>query len=177
MRHTWFSRSDLQGEAEFAPGAVAKLAVPAYIIGMTSMVSSWTATRKAWTRPCIAVLLTVAAAQVSLSFGQPAPRLIAGLAYALACLGAVWVLLERAELVRHHAPQTLKTMRWKVLTWLVTAASGFAMVGHLLFGSKVEQAVLGGGCALVAVMTLFIAFSPDDADMIDNDQMTRPSEP
>lgn len=144
---------------------------------MISSAPNWVTTRRRYVRFCVPVLVLLAAAQIALSLGHPAPRVVGGLAYALACLGAVRVLLERAELVHNRAPQTVKTMRWKVLTWAVCAASGFAMVGHLLFGSPVEQAILGGGCALVAVMSLFIAFSPDDADMVDNDQMTRPSEP
>ncbi len=136
------------------------------------MAPPWTTTRKAWARPCIAALLALAAAQVALSFGPAVLRLAGGLAYALVCLAAAWIVLERAEMVRNRSP-----LMWKILTWAVPAVSGFAMVGHLLFGSKLEQALLGGGCALVAVMSLFIAFSPDDADMIDNAQITRPSEP
>jgi hypothetical protein len=139
---------------------------------MTSTAAHWTTTRKAWARPCIAALLALAAAQVALSFGPAVWRLAGGLAYVMACLGAAWTVLERAELVRNRSP-----LIWKILTWAVPAVSGFAMVGHLLFGSKLEQALLGGGCGLVAVTSLFIAFSPDDADMVDNDQMTRPSEP
>ena len=139
---------------------------------MKVRIHDWTATRKAWTRPCIVVLCLLAAAQTALSLGQTPPRLIGGLAYGLACLAGVWILLERAELVRNGKP-----LLWKILTWAVPAASGFAMVGHLLFGRPVEQAALGGGSALVAVMSLFLAFSPDDADMIDNEQMTRPSKP
>ena len=155
-----------------ALGTVAKLAVSAYIAGMTPIVPDWRTTRKRSVRLCVPVLAVLAAAQAALSWGQGLPRLAGGLAYALVCVGAIWVLLERAELVRNTAP-----LRWKILTWAVCAVSAFVMVGHLLFGSLVEQAVLGGGCALVAVMTLFVAFSPDDADMVDNDQMTRPSEP
>jgi hypothetical protein len=155
-----------------ALGTVAKLAIPAYIRGMTSIAPDWTTTRKRSVRVCVPLLAALAAAQVTLSWGPALPRLVGGLAYALVCLGAIWVLLERAELVRNTAP-----LRWKILTWAVCGAAAFAMVGHLLFGSKLEQALLGGGCAIVAVMTLFVAFSPDDADMIDNAQMTRPSEP
>jgi len=136
------------------------------------MAAHWATTRKAWAKPCIAALLVLALGQIGLSIGPAGLRLAGGLAYALACLGAVWIVLERAELVRNRSPWL-----WKALAWAVPGLSGFAMVGHLLFGSKLEQALLGGGCALVAVISLFIAFSPDDADMVDNDQMTRPSEP
>ncbi len=139
---------------------------------MTARTHDWTATRKAWTRPCISVLSVMAVTQTVLSLGQPLMRLAGGIAYVVACLAFMWILLERAELVRNTAP-----LRWKILTWSVPAATGFAMVGHLLFGRHVEQALLGGGCALVAVISLYIAFSPDDADMVDNDQMTRPYEP
>ncbi len=136
------------------------------------MAPDWRTTRKRYVRLCVPVLAGMVVAQTMLSWGHGPLRLIGGLAYVLACLAAVWVLLERAQLVHNRAP-----LRWKILTWIVPAASGFAMVGHLLFGRPVEQVALGGGCALVAVMSLFIAFSPDDADMIDNDQMTRPSKP
>ena len=151
---------------------VAKLANPAYIDGMTSTAPDWGTTRKRCVRLCVPVLAVMVAAQTMLSWGRGPLRLVAGLAYILACFASVWILFERAQLVRNTAP-----LRWKILTWAVPAASGFAMVGHLLFGSVVEQVALGGGCALVAVMSLFIAFSPDDADMIDNAQMTHPSEP
>jgi len=136
------------------------------------MATPWTTTRKAWARPCIGALVALAAVQVALSFGLAWGRLAGGLIYALVCLAAAWIVLERADLVRNRSP-----LMWKILTWAVPAVSGFAMVGHMLFGSKLEQALLGGGCALVAVMSLFIAFSPDDADMVDNAQMTRSSEP
>jgi hypothetical protein len=139
---------------------------------MTARIHDWTATRKAWTRPCIVVLLALASVQAALSLGHPAPRLVGGLAYILLCLAAIWVMLARAQLVRNRAP-----LLSKILAWAVPAASGFAMVGHLLFGRPVEQALLGGGCALIAVMSLFIAFSPDDADMVDNEQITKPSKP
>lgn len=139
---------------------------------MIAIACDWTTTRKRCVRLCVPMFAILVGTQAALSWGQAPLRLIAGGVYGLACLAALWVLLERAELVRNTAP-----LRWKILTWAVPAAAGFAMVGHLLFGSAIEQAVLGGGCALVAVMSLFVAFSPDDADMIDNDQMTRPSEP
>jgi len=162
----------LQGRRWDLPAAVANLAIMAYIHGMTAIARDWTTTRKRCVRLCVPVLVVLAGTQVALSFEQSLPRLVAGLAYALACLAALWVLLERAEIVPNTTP-----LRWKILTWAVPVASGFAMVGHLLFGRVVEQAVLGGGCALVAVMSLFIAFSPDDADLVDNDQMTQPSKP
>ena len=136
------------------------------------MAQDWTTTRKRCVRLCVPALGVLIAAQAALSWGQGAWRMVAGALYVVACLAAVWVLLERAELMRNRIP-----LVWKILAWIVPAVSGFAMVGHLLLGSKIEQAVLGGGCAWVAVMSLFVAFSPDDADMVDNDQMTHPSEP
>ena len=136
------------------------------------MAPDWRTTRKRYVRLCVPVLAVMVAAQTMLSWGHSPLRLMAGLAYVLACFASVWILLERAQLVRNTAP-----LLWKILTWIVPAASGFAMVGHLLFGRPLEQVALGGGSALVAVMSLFVAFSPDDADMIDNEQMTRPADP
>ncbi len=139
---------------------------------MTGDLSDWTTTRKRCVRLTVPLLVVLALGQLAFSVGQPPVRLALGAAYILLCLAAIWVLLERAEMIRNVSP-----LRWKILTWAVPALAGFAMVGHLLFGRPLEQAILGGGCALVGILSLFVAFSPDDADMIDNDQMTRPSKP
>lgn len=139
---------------------------------MTGDFPDWTTTRKLCVRLTVPFLAVIALAQLAFSVGQAPLRLALGAAYIALCVTAIWVLLERAELVRNESP-----LRWKILTWAVPALSGFATVGHLLFGKPLEQAILGGGCALIGTMSLFIAFSPDDVDMIDNDQMTRPSKP
>ena len=139
---------------------------------MTGADPDWITTRKRCVRLTVPVLVALSLAQMAFSAGQSPLRLALGGAYIAVCIAAIWVLLERAELVRNDAP-----LRWKILTWAVPALSGFAMVGHVLSGRPLEHAILGGGCALTGILSLFIAFSPDDADLIDNDQMTRPSKP
>ncbi|MGZ3306505.1 MAG: hypothetical protein ACXU8U_11655 [Asticcacaulis sp.] len=146
----------------------------------------WVETRRACVRPCVGLLAVMAAVQALLALGVPLgatmwggghavlppPLRLASLTYAVVCVAQALVLLERAEIVTNCRPAL-----WKRLTWAIPAVSGFAMTGHLLSPSPVEQALMGGACALVAVMSLFVAFSPDDADMIGNAQMTTPSEP
>ncbi|WP_443750046.1 hypothetical protein [Asticcacaulis solisilvae] len=113
----------------------------------------WSAFRRAAARPAVTALVAMAAgAAIGLN------------PWALLWAAGAWVVHRRAA---------SETLRFKVLAWGLCAATGFAMVVHMVAG----QMIMGGLSAVAAVTTLFVAFLPDAADLIDNAQMTRPSKP
>ncbi len=82
--------------------------------------------------------------------------------------GCAWIVYRRSA---------TEALQWKLLAWLVCASAGFAIVVHMASSDPTEQLVMGALSAVAAFTTLFVAFLPDAADLVDNAQMTHPSEP
>ncbi len=139
----------------------------------------WTAQRKSAAAPCAVIIMAVAMLQLALAIGLPFGSVMWGgaeailplglrllsIVYALVCVGSRWIIVQRAA-----SPSIVN----KASGWAVCGLSGFAMVVHMESPSVAEQIVMGTATAIIAVMSLFVAFLPDDADMVDNPRLTAP---
>lgn len=121
------------------------------------MPQPWPIFRRNAARPAVAAFVAMAVA--GLVQLQPLALLWAGCALVVGRRGAS------------------EAMRWKILAWIACVLAGFAMGVHMASPDAAEQFVMGVLSAVAAFTTLFVAFLPDAADLIDNAQVTRPSEP
>lgn len=127
--------------------------VQAYSRDMNAPVHAWPSFRRSAARPAAAAFVVMAVA--GLVQMQPSALL--------------WVVCAAVV----HCRGTTEVIRWKVLAWVVCAVTGFAMVVHM----AAAHVFIGALSAVAAVTTLFVAFLPDAADLVDNAQMTTPSKP
>ncbi|HVZ29385.1 MAG TPA: hypothetical protein VG839_03260 [Asticcacaulis sp.] len=132
----------------------------------------WTETRQRTAWPCAAVLCALALVQIGLVLFHDWNEWgwMARIGYAVVLPVLAWIVLKRGEVLTTRKPM----LAWKIAAWAVCAVAGVVMVGHAVAGERVMTL----GLAFVSPMVLFLAFSPDQADMAaDNPQLSQAADP